>query len=147
MSFGIGLSNFANKIGKAFSYDKVRQFGNSVAKQTVNGLHAVSNVGGQVSGILNKVGKVADGLRGVPLIGGIATLVGGGVNQAKSIVNLAKQGVDGLEKVANHAINVGKTVDKHSSLGKSIMSGNTGNIISAAQDVVSAANKNPFSTK
>ena len=144
MSFGIGLSNFANKLGKTFSYDKLRQFGNSVAKQSINGLRAASNISGQVSGILGKVGQVADGLRGVPIVGGVASLVGGGISQAKSLVNMARQGVDGLEKVANHAIDVGKTVDKHSSIGKSIMSGDTNNIISAAQDVASVASKNPF---
>jgi len=147
MSFGIGLSNFANKLGKTFGYDKLRQFGNSVAKQSINGLRAASSLGGQVSGILGKVGQVADGLRGVPLIGGVASLVGGGISQAKSIVNMARQGVDGLEKVAKHAIEVGKTVDKHNSIGKSIMSGDTSNVISAAKEVASAASKNPFAAK
>ena len=145
MSFGRSFSNLTNRIGKSFSYDKLRQFGNSVAKQTVNGLHTASQIGGQVSGIINKVEKVADGLRSVPVIGSVAGLVGTGLSQARMITNLARQGVDGLEKVTKHAIDVGKTVDKHSSLGKSIMSGDTKNVISAAKEVTSVASRNPFS--
>lgn len=145
MTFGRSFSNLTNRIGKSFSYDKLRQFGNSVAKQTVNGLHAASQIGGQVSGILNKAENVADGLRAVPIIGGMAGIVGSGLSQARAVTNLARQGVDGLEKVAKHAIDVGKVVDKHSSIGKSIMSGNTSNVISAAKEVTNIARKNPFS--
>ncbi len=145
MTFGRSFSNLTNRIGKAFSYNNLRQFGNSVAKQTVNGLHTASQIGGQVSGILDKAEKVADGLRGMPVIGSVAGLVGTGLSQARMITNIAKQGVDGLEKVTKHAIDVGKTVDKHSSLGKSILSGDTNNIISAAKEVTNIARKNPFS--
>ena len=130
-----------NKIGKAFSYDGLRQLGNSVAKQTVNGLRSASDLGGKVSGILGKAQEVTDGLRGVPIIGGLANVIGGGISQAKGIVNMARQGVDGLEKIAT---TVSDTADKHSSLGKSIMSGDTNNMISAGKDFASMVAKNPF---
>lgn len=142
MTFGKSFSAFTNKIGKAFSGESFRQLGNSVAKTTLNGLKSAADLGGQVSGILGKAQEVTDGLRGVPLIGGLANVVGGGISQAKGIVNMARQGVDGLEKIAK---SVSDTADKHSSLGRSIMSGDTNNVISAAKDFASVAQSaNPF---
>ena len=148
MQIGKALSSFANKIGKGMDYNSLRQLGGSIAKTVGSGLHEAGNIGGQVSGILGKAREVADGLRGTPLIGGVASLVGGGLSQAKTILDFGRKGVSGLEKVAKHAADVGNTVDSHHKLiGSSVMSGNTGNLISVAKDIAAAANKNPFTTK
>jgi len=145
MQLGKSLGNFARKIGKSFDYNSLRQLGGSIVKTVGSGLHEAANIGGQVSGILGKARQVADGLRGVPLIGGVASVVGGGLSQAKSILDFGRQGVSGLEKVAKHAVNIGKTVDTHHKLiGGNLMNAPADSIITAAKDIAAVANKNPF---
>lgn len=145
MTFGKSFNNFTRRIGKAMDYNKLRQLGGSVMKAAASGLHEAANIGGQISGVLGKARQVADGLRGVPLIGGMASVVSGGISQAKSVLDLGRGGVQGLEKAVKHVANVGNTVDSHSKLiGKSVMSGDTNSIIGAAKDIASVASKNPF---
>lgn len=148
MNIGKSFNNFTRKIGKAMDYNKLRQLGGSVVKAAASGLHDAANIGGQISGVLGKVRQVADGLRGVPLIGGIASVVGGGLAQAKSVLDLGRGGVQGLEKAVKHVANVGNTVDSHQKLiANGWKSGDTTSIVGAAKDIANVASQNPFLTK
>ena len=120
--FGRALDSFGNKIGKTFSYNRMRQFGNKVANFADQGLKVADQVGSVASNILGKSADVANGL-------GFG-VVGTGLNLAKNIVNIGRKGVQGLEKQIEVGKNVGRAIDKnHVSLGNAIKNGDTPTII------------------
>ncbi len=139
------IGAFAKRIGSKTSYGALRQIGNKVAKSLHTGIDEAIDIGGKASHILGKAREVTDKLRGVPLIGTAATVVGGGISQVKNVLDLGRKGVKGLEKVVKHSEAVGKVVDSHhKTIGKAIMSGDSDNIIGAAKSVIDVAQKNPF---
>ena len=142
---GKKIGDFSRKLGQKTSYGAIKQFGNKVAKSLHSGIEEAEVIGGKASHILGKVRDVTDGLRGVPVIGTAATIVGGGISQAKNILDMGKKGVKGLEKAVKHSEAIGNVVDTHhKTFGKAIMSGDAGNIIGATKSVMDVAQKNPF---
>ena len=127
--FGRALDSFGNKVGKAFNYKNMRQFGNKVASFADTGLKVADQVGSVASNILGKSAEVATGL-------GFG-VVGSGLNLAKNIVNIGRKGVQGLEKHIDVGKNVGRAIDKnHISLGNAIRSGDTPTIIGHGREIL-----------
>ena len=126
---GKKIDSFANKIGNAFNYKNMRQFGNKVASFADTGLKVADQVGSVASNILGKSADVANGL-------GFG-VVGTGLNLAKNIVNVGRKGVQGLEKQIDVGKNVGRAIDRnHISLGNAIRSGDTQTIISHGREIL-----------
>jgi hypothetical protein len=147
MSFlGKKIGEFASKkLGGKTSYTSLKQFGNKLSKSLHSGLDEAHEIGGKVSHILAKARDVTDGLRGMPVVGTAATIVGGGLSQVKNVVDMGRKGVAGLEKAVKHSEAVGHVIDNHhKTIGKAVMSGDTDSIIGAAKSVALVAQKNPF---
>ncbi len=139
------FGEFTKKIGSKTSYGALRQFGNKVARSIHSGLDDADSIGGQISHVLGKVRDVADGLRGVPIVGSAATIVGGGISQVKNVVDMGRKGVKGLEKAVKLGEAVGNVIDTHhKTIGKAITNGDTNAIIDATKSVVNLSQKNPF---
>lgn len=127
--FGKKIDGFANQIGKKLSYNNLRQFGNKIANVADKGLHIADRIGGVASNILGTGAKVATGL-------GFG-VIGTGLNLAKNVVDIGRQGVKGLEKHIDTAKSVGNAIDRnHKSLGNAIMNGNSDTIISAGKQIL-----------
>jgi hypothetical protein len=142
---GPKIGAFAKKLGSKTSYGALKQIGNKFAKSLHTGIDEAVDLGGKASNILGKAREVTDKLRGVPLIGTAATVVGGGISQVKNVLDMGRKGVKGLEKVVKHSEAIGKVIDTHhKTIGKAVMSGDTDNIIGAAKSVIDVAQKNPF---
>ena len=142
---GKKIGEFTKKLGQKTSYGALKQIGNKVAKSLHSGIEDAIDIGGKASNILGKVRDVTDGLRGVPVIGTAATIVGGGVSQVKNILDMGTKGVKGLEKVVKRGEAIGNVIDTHhKSIGKAVMSGDTASIIGATKSVMDLAQKNPF---
>ena len=107
---GKKITGFANKIGSKLSYRNMRQLGNKLEKGVELGLREVRDVGGLVNKGLGKVIDISDKLRGAPVIGEAAALVGGGASQLRKVVDLGNKGVDKLEKVIDKGRDQVKTV-------------------------------------
>jgi phage tail tape-measure protein len=142
---GKKFGEFTKKIGSKTTYGALKQFGNKVSKSLHSGIEDAADIGGKVSNVLGKVRDVADGLRGVPIVGTAATIVGGGISQVKNVIDMGRKGVKGLEKAVKHTEAIGNVIDTHhKSIGKAITNGDTSSIIGAAKSVVDVAQKNPF---
>ena len=142
---GKKIGEFTKKLGSKTTYGALKQFGNKVAKSLHSGIDDAVDIGSKVSNVLGKVQNVADGLRGVPIIGSAATIVGGGISQVKNVIDMGRKGVKGLEKAVKHTEAIGNVIDTHhKSIGKAITNGDTASIIGAAKGVVDVVQKNPF---
>jgi hypothetical protein len=139
------FNEFSKQIGNKTSYGGLKQFGNKLSKSLHSGLDDVADISGKVSHVLGKARDVADGLRGVPVVGGMASVVGGGLSQVKNIVDIGQKGVKGLEKAVKHSEAIGNVIDTHhKTIGKAITNGDTSNIVGAVKSVAEIAQKNPF---
>ena len=139
------FNEFSKQIGNKTSYAGLKQFGNNLSKSLHSGLDDVADISGKVSHVLGKARDVADGLRGVPVVGGMASVVGGGLSQVKNIVDIGQKGVKGLEKAVKHSEAIGNVIDTHhKTIGKAITNGDTSNIVGAVKSVAEIAQKNPF---
>ena len=142
---GKKFGELTKKIGSKTTYGALKQFGNKVSKSLHSGIEDAADIGGKVSHVLGKVRDVADGLRGVPIVGTAATIVGGGISQVKNVIDLGRKGVKGLEKAVKHTDAISNVIDTHhKSIGKAITSGDTSSIIGAVKSVADVAQKNPF---
>lgn len=143
---GKKVGEFASKkLGVKTSYGSLKQFGNKLARTLHSGLDEAGEIGGKVSHVLGKAREVTDGLRGMPVVGAAATIVGGGLSQVKNVVDMGRVGVKGLEKAVKHSEAIGNVIDTHhKTIGKAVMNGDTHDIIGAAKSVVQVAQKNPF---
>lgn len=110
--FGKKMDDFGQMLGRKLSYNSLRQFGNKISGGIHKGLVNIDHFGQQVSQGLGKATEVLDGIRSLPVIGGVANAIGGGVSQLKSMVDLGRRGVQGLEKVVSHADVVGNSLNK-----------------------------------
>ena len=113
--FGKTIAGFANKIGKTASnldYGKVRHIAIDAGKIADKGLSAIKSAGKSTENVLGTAQKFVDSARGIPIIGAGASLLGGGLAQARNVVSLGNQGVSGLEKVVGAAKQVANNVDK-----------------------------------
>lgn len=114
VTLGRKILGFANKLGNKISHTNFAQLGNKIVKGVDNGLRTIKKVGDYASKGLGTVVNIADKLRNVPVIGGVASVVGGGASQLRSVVDLGRYGVDNLEK----AVHIGKqevhkTISQH----------------------------------
>ena len=87
-TLGKKIAGFANKIGSKLSYSNMRQLGNKLEKGVELGLREVRDVGGIANKGLGKVIDIADKLRGAPVVGEFASLVGGGASQLRNVIGL-----------------------------------------------------------
>jgi hypothetical protein len=139
------FNEFSKQIGNKTSYGGLKQIGNKLSKSLHSGLDDVDHITGKVSNALGKARDVADGLRGVPVVGNVASIVGGGLSSIKNVVDIGQKGVKGLEKVVKHSEAIGNVIDTHhKTIGKAITNGDTSNIVGAVKSVAEIAQKNPF---
>jgi hypothetical protein len=127
--FGRALDSFGSKIGKAFSYNNMKQFGNKIANGLNQGLKIANTVGDVASNVLGKGADVANGL-------GFG-VIGNGLNMARNIVNIGRKGVQGLEKLTDVGKNVAEVIDKnHISIGNALRSGDTSTLIKHGGEIM-----------
>ena len=113
--FGKTISGFANKFGNSIGkldYGKIRHIAMDAGKFADKGLGILHSVGKTADSVLGTAQKYADMGRGIPVIGTAASLVGGGLAQARNVVRLGNRGVEGLEKVVKEVKNVSNGVDR-----------------------------------
>lgn len=101
VSLGRKIEGFGNKIGRKFSKENMTKLGNKVMKGVDLGLKEVRDVGNLANKGIGKVIGITDKLRGAPVVGEFAALVGGGASQIQKIVGGATKGVDKLEKMVD----------------------------------------------
>jgi hypothetical protein len=109
-TLGKKIAGIANKIGTKFSKDNMTKFGNKIVKGVDLGLREVRDIGNLANKGIGKVISVTDKLRGAPVVGEFAALLGGGATQLKNLVSVGTKGVDKLEKMIDKGIDTSKTV-------------------------------------
>ena len=86
------------------------KFGNKLVKGVDLGLKEVRDIGNLANKGIEKVIGITDKLRGAPVVGEFASLVGGGASQLKNLVGSATKGVDKLEKMVDKSKDTVHTV-------------------------------------
>jgi len=104
------LTGVGNKIGQKFSKENMTKFGNKLVKGVDLGLKEVRDIGNLANKGIGKVIGITDELRGAPVVGEFASLVGGGASQLKNLVGSATKGVDKLEKMVDKSKDTVHTV-------------------------------------
>lgn len=110
VSLGRKIEGFGNKIGQKFSKENMTKLGNKVMKGVDLGLKEVRDIGNLANKGIGKVIGITDKLRGAPVVGEFAALLGGGASQLKNLVGAGTKGVDKLEKLVDKGIDTTKTV-------------------------------------
>ena len=110
VSLGKKIEGFGNKIGRKFSKDNMTKLGNKVMKGVDLGLKEVRDIGNLANKGIGKVIGITDKLRGAPVVGEFASLLGGGAAQLRNVVSAGTKGVDKLEKMIDKGKDTAYTV-------------------------------------
>jgi len=109
---GKKFSKFAQKVGHKFSAHNVAKFGNKVAHAAHRGLHVANKVVSGVEKASKLVAKVADKVKGIPVVAGAAATIALGAKGLGKVAHLGHKGVAGLEKKVAKAEKLGQTIHK-----------------------------------
>jgi|TARA_R110000822_G_scaffold145417_2_gene284289 hypothetical protein len=110
--FGKKLSKFAHKVGHKFSTHNMAKFGNKVAHAAHKGLHVANKIVTGVERASKLVAKVADKVKGIPVVAGAAATIALGAKGLGKVAHLGHKGVAGLEKKVAKAEKLGQTIHK-----------------------------------
>ena len=115
--FGKAISGVGNKLGHfgknlGATYGKTRSIAMEVGQAAHKGLDMAHNLANQADTILGKAQNIVDKGRGIPIIGTAASLLGGGIAQARNVVKIGNKGVEGLEKTLKATEGYANAVDK-----------------------------------
>jgi methyl-accepting chemotaxis protein len=108
--FGKKFDRFANKIGHKFNANSMQRFATKVAHGVHTGLDVANKVVRSIEKGSRIVANVADKIKGVPVIGGVASTVATAARVAGRVAHLGDKGVKGLEKAVSKAEDLGHTI-------------------------------------
>jgi len=109
---GKKFDRFAHKIGHKFNAHSMKKFGHKVAHTVHKGLHIANKVVRGVEKASKFIAKVADTVKGVPIIGSAAATISLGAKGLGKVAHLGHKGVSGLEKKVAQAEKLGHTIHK-----------------------------------
>lgn len=112
--FGKKFHHFAHKLGHKFS--GVKKFAQKTAHTTHKGLHIANKIVKGVEKASKLVAKVADKVKGVPVLAGAAATISLGAKGLGKVAHMGHKGVAGLEKKVAKAETLGHTI--HNAKGK-----------------------------